>query len=78
MSGASSEAARRSVWAAISPVASQAGTGSALPFSVERRELAIGHGMLGGRTVRSPTVTAPGRPADCRREATFTVSPVTV
>ena len=30
------------------------------------------------RIVRSPTVTLPGRAALWRREATFTVSPVTV
>ena len=79
-SGDSSDAPRaHGLLPPIRPTASHAGTGSDLPFSVERLELRrSGSACWVARTVRSPTVTAPGRPADWSREATFTVSPVTV
>ena len=64
--------------ATVTRTASQAGTGSDLPFrssgssSVYSIELAV------RRWVTSPTVTLPGRAAACRRAATFTGSPITV
>ena len=78
MKGDAGAAPRRSDWAASRPVASHAGTGCALPFSVSGTSSSYPTAWRVACMVRSPTVTVPGRPADCRREATFTVSPVTV
>ena len=75
----SGDAARVSVVPATTiRTASQAGTGSAFPF---RRSGSSSVYSIAARVslwVISPTVTVPGRAADCSREATFTGSPMTV
>ncbi len=63
---------------AATRAASQAITGSALPFRRSGSSSSYSTTLLVARMVRWPTVTLPGRAALWRREATFTVSPVTV
>ena len=69
---------RRTGCLVATPIASHAGTGSALPFRVSGSSSWYWIPWLVARKVRSPTVTLPGFAADWRRAATFTVSPITV
>ncbi len=68
----------RTECSAIRQTASQAGTGSAFPFSSSGSSVVYSTAASVERMVRSPTVTLPGRAALWSREATFTVSPTTV
>ena len=72
------EARLRVVPVTVIRTASQAGTGSALPLSRSGSSSTYSIAWRVRRWVISPTVTVPGRAADCRREATFTASPITV
>ena len=72
------EARVRLVPATAMRTASQAATGSDLPFSRSGSSSTYSIDERVRRWVISPTVTEAGRAADCRREATFTGSPITV
>ena len=59
-----------------SPITSNAGTGSALPFSSSRCSSPHANRSPAARRVTSPTRTRPGDACDCRRAAVFSASPV--